>query len=239
MKSLRLAFGFLTILPVQAAGLQPGDLGRSAMWFPLVGLAIGALLAAASAVLGRLFQPLLAAALTVALWAALTGGLHLDGLADCFDGLFAWAAPERRLEIMRDPRLGAFGAIGLTLFLILKVLALASAALNTASFLFAPCLARWLILIVGLQPPARPGGMGADFAVGLKPNVFVIAALLPIVLLIMGTGRTLLAAGLAHGVAFGILGLARSRLGGVTGDVYGLTVELGELSVLLALAAFV
>src|SRR5574341_827680 len=242
MKSFRLALGFLTILPASVTDVRPGDLGRAAMWFPLIGLAIGMLLAAANFVLRLIFQPLLTATLIVALWAALTGGLHLDGLADCCDGLLASTTPERRLEIMRDPRLGSFGVTGLTLFLVLKVLALSSAAPDTSPstallLLFAPSLARWLILVVGLQPSARHAGMGADFSVGLKPYVLLSAAVVPIALLFFGTPRFLLAAGLAHLVTWGIAVLSRARLGGVTGDVFGLTVELGELAVLLTFAA--
>jgi adenosylcobinamide-GDP ribazoletransferase len=244
MKSLRLAVGFLTLLPVEAGASQPGDLGRAAAWFPAVGIVIGAVLAAAHYALGLLFQPLLAAALVVALWATITGGLHLDGLADCCDGLMAPVSRERRLEIMRDPRLGAFGGLGLALFLMLKVLALASASSGGPLaalwlLLFAPCLARWLILIVGLQPTARPGGMGAAFSSGLDSRRLLLAAILPAALLPASPIPGLAAAGVAHAMTMGVIGLARSRLGGVTGDVFGLTLELGELSVLLVFAAFV
>ncbi|MGH8632427.1 MAG: adenosylcobinamide-GDP ribazoletransferase, partial [Burkholderiales bacterium] len=209
------------------------------MWFPVVGFALGALLAVAQALLSRVFPPLLVAALVVALWAALTGGLHLDGLADCCDGLFAAATPERRLEIMRDPRLGAFGSLGLALIVMAKVSTLA--ALTPSSFLlpFAACLARWLILWVARVPAARPGGMGADFALGLASPVFVVAALLPMALVIIGGWRALGAAALAHLLASGIIRLARARLGGVTGDVFGLTVELAELTTLMTFAAAV
>src|SRR5574341_1405919 len=95
-------------------------------------------------------------------------------IADCCDGLLSAATPERRLEIMRDPRLGAFGAIGLVLFLIVKVVAVASlqrletfaTAFPVGEFVLAASLSRWLIVLVALQPQARPGGMGADFARG-------------------------------------------------------------------------
>jgi len=254
---LLLAIGFLTVFPVQTPAPQPGDLGRAGVWFPTVGLILGVVLATAHFVLSQLFSPLLTAALVVALWAALTGGLHLDGLADCCDGLFAAISPERRLEIMRDPRLGAFGGLGLMLFLILKILALASLpplstfhlplsstflhplslALGPSScFLLAPSLARWLILLVARQPSARPGGLGADFALGLTPKVFILAALIPLALILLGGWRALIAAALAHLVAFVVIRLARARLGGITGDVLGLTVELSELAVLLAFA---
>jgi len=250
MNDLLLAIGFLTVFPVQTPAPQPGDLGRAGVWFPTVGLILGVILATAHFLLSQLFSPLLTAALVVALWAMLTGGLHLDGLADCCDGLFAAVSPERRLEIMRDPRLGAFGGLGLTLFLILKILALASLQplstfhlplsssflLPYCSLLLAPSFARWLILLVARQPSARPGGLGTDFALGLTPRVFLLAALIPLALILLGGWRALIAAALAHLVAFVVIRLARARLGGITGDVLGLTVELSELAVLLAFA---
>src|SRR5512141_1600694 len=164
MNGLLFALGFLTSIPVRTPAPQPGDLGRAGVWFPIVGLLLGAILAGAQYALNQVFSPLLSAALLVALWALLTGGLHLDGLADCGDGLLAAVSPERRLEIMRDPRLGTFGGAALILHLLLKTLAVA--ALSGPALIalgLAPALARWLILIVAAQPSARPGGLGADF----------------------------------------------------------------------------
>jgi adenosylcobinamide-GDP ribazoletransferase len=233
----QLALGFLTVLPVHLAGpLQPGDLGRAAFFFPWIGLLLGAALAGAHALLGRSFPPLLAAVLVVALWAFLTGGLHLDGLADCCDGLLVSASRERRLEILRDPRLGTFGGTGLALHLILKTAAVAalSAPWALPALLLAPALARWLILPVARQPMARPGGLGADFALGLGRSSFFAALLLPLALAALGGWRGGLAIALAALAVLAAVRLARLRLGGVTGDVLGLTVELSELAVLIA-----
>lgn len=242
MKQLLLAVGFLTAIPVNTDAPQPGDLGRAALWFPLVGLGLGAVLAAVFYGLSFVFQPFLVSALIVTLWAALTGGLHLDGLADCCDGLLSTTTRERRLEIMRDPRLGSFGVIGLVLVLILKVWAFTFATLDAPAthvllLLFAPSLARWLILPVALQPQARPGGMGADFAAGLSPLLLVLAALVPVGLIALGGLRFIIAAVIALLTTGLIILFARSRLGGVTGDVFGLTVELSELVILLVFAA--
>lgn len=249
MNSLLLALSFLTILPVRVATPAPGAMGRAAFWFPLIGLGLGVILAGTHLALGQLFPPLLATALTVAAWAAITGGLHLDGLADCCDGLLATATPERRLEIMRDPRLGTFGVTGLSLFLILKVLAVASLPSDGSVGPYAPVIylvlatsaSRWLIVLVAQQPLARPGGMGADFKLGLTPAVIGLALLVPLGWVGLGLGLrawSLLAAlGLAHLTTFAIIAVARARLGGVTGDVFGLTVELSELVILLTFAA--
>jgi adenosylcobinamide-GDP ribazoletransferase len=237
---LRLALSFLTSLPVRAPAAPPGSLGRAAPWFPVVGALVGALLAAAWWGLGLVFPPTLGAALVVALWAALTGGLHLDGLADCGDGMLAALPPERRLEIMHDPRLGTFGAISLFLFLLLKVFAVAALpqALPAGylSLLLAPALARWLILLVARQPSARPGGMGAAFSQGLTPGAIGMAAAVPAILAVLGGLQGLAAIVAALLVGGVVMRAARARLGGVTGDVLGLTVELSELAVLLVFA---
>lgn len=252
MTSLLLALSFLTVIPVRGPAPRPGDLGRAALWFPLVGLGMGALLALSNDLLRRVFSLELSAALVVAEWAATTGGLHLDGLADCCDGMLASVPRERRLEIMRDPRLGSFGGIGLTLVLILKTLAIANlysdpppgldaspiAFLSSSlALLLAPAVARWLILPVALAPRARPGGLGADFAAGLTPPIFVLGSILPLGLVVLGGVRGWVALVSAGLVTLGIVLFAKARLGGVTGDVLGLTVELAELSVLLVYSA--
>jgi adenosylcobinamide-GDP ribazoletransferase len=238
MNSLLFALGFLTSIPVRTPGPQPGDLGRAGVWFPFVGLILGAILAGAHYALNLVFSPLLSAALVVALWAALTGGLHLDGLADCGDGLLAAVSPERRLEIMRDPRLGTFGGATLMLYLLLKTFAIASLPVPSfVAFLLSPAIARWLILPVAVQPSARPGGMGEAFKTGLNRTVYVGAAIIPLVLIVAGGWPAVMAVVALHLGALMIVRTARSRLGGVTGDVLGLTVEISELIVLLVFAA--
>lgn len=243
MSGLLHALGFLTILPVRpgtpAAG--QGDisaLGRAARWFPFVGLALGAILAYAHLILMSVFPPLLASGLLVALWAFLTGGLHLDGLADCCDGLFVSASRERRLEIMRDSHLGAFGGIGLTLFLFLKAAAVSALPAGRGSvplsfaLLLAPTLARWVLLPVARLRPARPGGLGDTFAASLTPVTLLLAAILPLALLVVGGRRALAAVGGTIIIAASAAGVVRARLGGVTGDVLGMVIEVSELTVL-------
>jgi adenosylcobinamide-GDP ribazoletransferase len=231
MDALWIAMGFLTTLPVPSHDLAPDAMRRAAPWFPLVGLGIGALLAGVAWAASWLFPPAVTAVLVVALWAALTGALHLDGLADCGDGLLPPVSRERRLEIMRDPRVGAFGATVLVLVLLLKAAALASLAVTWPALLLAPLWARWLLLVAARRPSARPGGMGASLGPVLDARRLALAALLPIVLtggvgvwhwpVIAATGTALLA-------SLGVLWLAQRRLGGVTGDVFGAVVEVSE-----------
>src|SRR5215216_4427900 len=182
MRTLRIAFGLMTTLPFPLLDdWSPGDSGRASVWYPLVGLVIGALtwLTWKGAML--LFPSLVAGIITLLAWVALTGGLHLDGLADCCDGLLASTSVERRLEIMKDPHLGAFGVIGLILVLLLKGATLVTLTPATSlGILLAASLARWCILPAGLLPLARPGGMGADFLSGLRRSFIYMGAVLPV-----------------------------------------------------------
>jgi adenosylcobinamide-GDP ribazoletransferase len=169
----------------------------------------------------------------------LTGGLHLDGLADCFDGLLVVAEPARRLEILRDSRLGAFGGIGLILFLLLKIGAVQSVltAEQGLALVAAAAFARAMIGWVARQPAAREDGLGVVFGGQIRPFFLIVGTLLPNGLLAFMGWRGSLAIVLAVIAVVGITALARQRIGGVTGDVFGLTVEVVELAVLLAFSA--
>jgi adenosylcobinamide-GDP ribazoletransferase len=239
MKSLRTALNLLTTLSFHPPeDWQPGDSGRAALWFPLIGLLIGGLSWLTWSVSARIFPPLVTGILTLGVWVALTGGLHLDGLADCCDGLLVVASPTRRLEIMKDPHLGAFGVIGLTLILMLKAAALSSfSPAASAGICLAASLGRWCILPAGLLPSAHPEGMGADFVSGLQRRSLLLAAILPLGLAVI-LGTTAVVATLAGLLAAAaILALAKARIGGVTGDVFGCVVEIVETVVLLVFAA--
>ncbi|MCC6453365.1 MAG: adenosylcobinamide-GDP ribazoletransferase [Caldilineaceae bacterium] len=234
-----LAATFLTTLPAPKFVVPPGGLGPAGRWFPLVGLLIGLLLWGVQFLAGHFFPALLTGALVVLAWVALTGGLHLDGLADCCDGLLATTSRERRLEILRDPRTGSFGVLGLVLTLLLKVLAvwLVTAMSLPMALIIAPVWARWLLLLAARQPQARPEGLGALFAAGLTPGVIGMAAVLPLFLLTFAGGRGIVGVLLASLAMLALVRLARQRLGGVTGDVYGLVVEVCEVVLLLVFVA--
>lgn len=239
MRSLRNAFGLMTIFPIRLPDdWSAGDSGRAAVWYPLVGLVIGALTWLAWTGARLLFSPLLAGVLALLVWVVLTGGLHLDGLADCCDGLLASVTHEHRLEIMKDPHVGAFGVIGLILVLLLKAAGLASIASDSGfAILLAASLARWCILPAGLIPLARPSGMGADFATGLRRSFIFWGTVIPLTLALLLGARGVLSALAGVGAAALILWFAKSRIGGVTGDVFGMLVEIVETVVLLVFIA--
>ncbi|MDO9300642.1 MAG: adenosylcobinamide-GDP ribazoletransferase [Anaerolineales bacterium] len=236
MRNLKIAFGLMTTLPFRLPDdWQTGDSGRASIWYPFVGLVIGGLTWLIWTGTMRIFPAPVAGILTLIVWVSLTGGLHLDGLADCCDGLLASASVERRLEIMKDPRLGAFGGIGLILNLLLKAAILSALTPETSlGIILAASLARWCILPAGLLPLARPSGMGADFAAGFRRRFIFVGAIFPLGLaLALGTrGVVSLLAGLVAAAL--VLRLAKSRIGGVTGDVFGMTVEVVETVSLLA-----
>jgi adenosylcobinamide-GDP ribazoletransferase len=236
MKGLVAAFAFLTRLPVWRGPLRDVDLGRSVGFFPLVGLVLGFLLTGLAAALPAATPPALAAVLLAALLALLTGGLHLDGVADVFDALGGGRGDRARmLDIMRDSRIGAHGAAALTLLLIAKVAALAAIVerRDLVALLAFGTVARWLAaLLVVLFPYVRAEGLGRAFSGQAgRPQIAIATGVVVVVVAILGPGLIPPALGAAAAVLAFAFWLHR-RLGGLTGDVYGAAIELGEVVML-------
>jgi len=232
------AIRYLTIVPVPGRGHEAAP-GPAAVWFPVVGLGIGGVLVGVDYVATALFAPLLAALVTVTAWKLLTGGLHLDGLADCLDGLTG-RDPAHRLAIMRDSRIGAFGAIGLVLCVLLEVGAVSGidARARVHALLLAPVAGRAVAPLVARVFPAPGGGHGAGFRASVSAPVAAVAlAIAAVVAAVTLRGWGVLALALATALALVVGAFMTRRLGGVTGDVHGATVELAELTVLLTVAA--
>lgn len=233
LAGFRDAVAFLTILPVPGAAAAPS--GIVFAWFPLVGLAIGALLALAGSL--PIHSDVRAFIVLVA-WVLVTGGLHLDGWADCCDGLGATASAERRLQIMRDPRAGSWAIAGVTLLLLGKWIALRAS--TTAWLVAAPVAGRWaMVLAAAWLPLARREGAAVAFRENFGRNHLVIASLFTLavfaVLGALATGSIWFAVILAPAVALTFGRWAAWRLsGGITGDVYGAICELTELACLWA-----
>jgi adenosylcobinamide-GDP ribazoletransferase len=236
MSNLWLAFSFLTTLPLGRLPLLDSRLGKAAMWFPLVGGVLGALFVAVGAVCGKvfLFPPLITSVLVLAAWAWLTGGLHLDGVADCGDGLLVAAPVQRRLEIMQDPRLGSFGAISLFFFLLIKGAALYALEANPLAILMATILSRWVLIpIAAMYPAARPQGMAETLHRELGTTAWKVTFIYPIALVVIGGWPAVVVTATAFGAAWCMACFAHRRIGGMTGDVYGLLIEGTEIAVLL------
>ncbi|MEM7114767.1 MAG: adenosylcobinamide-GDP ribazoletransferase [Chloroflexota bacterium] len=237
MSNFWLAFSFLTTLPVPNFHFDKAKLGQAGLWFPLVGTCLGGLLAGAYWLLSGWLPASITAVLVIMLWAGLTGGLHLDGLADCCDALLAPVSPARRLEILRDPRLGTFGAVGLLLVLLLKITAVSHLTTPVIPFLLATVLARWCVLPLARLPQARKEGFGVAFAADLTNNIVAGAAILPLIIIGWAIWVGGLTAVLATIIPLSVAGLITRfgyrRLEGATGDLFGLVIEGVETAVLV------
>jgi adenosylcobinamide-GDP ribazoletransferase len=226
------AVTFLTIVPLgRLIELDESDVARGALFFPLVGAGIGAAVGLAAIALDDVLPVFAAAALVVALEALLTGVMHLDALADTADGLGA-GTRERALEIMRDARIGSFGAVALVLDLLVKVAAVVAVVE----------LERTILLLVAVWAVGRSAPLVlALFLTYARPDPGSGRTLTD------GAGRVRLLLGIAVGIAFAIVAggsrapallaaaatcvvlcglVARTRFGGVTGDVLGASVEV-------------
>ncbi|GLQ47186.1 adenosylcobinamide-GDP ribazoletransferase [Dyella lipolytica] len=238
MRSLLAAIGFLTRLPVPADVFDDERAKAASLaWYPLVGLLLGALLSALAWLL-RDTPSLLSSGLVVVAWVALTGALHLDGLADSAD---AWIGGlgdrEKTLAIMKDPRCGPAGVVALVLALLLKFAALASLpVVPWSALLLAPLLARaGLTALFLTMPYVRGGGLGTVLTNAPRGTCFVALAITA-GLCLLGGWRGLLALAAAT-LVFGVWRMAcLRRLGGFTGDTAGALAEMVEVAVLVVLA---
>ena len=236
---------FLTIFPA-SRNLESGpkDINDSRAFYPAVGLLMGLLLLGVEEGSSRLFSEPLTAAFLVAAMVIVTRALHLDGLMDVCDGVFGGFTPERRLEIMRDSRVGAFGVAGGVTVLLLKYGALAALlglpgpGKEEALLLF-PALSRWtMVVLLGSFPYVRTQGLGSPFhgsGIRVTTGVAGLTALAASFLLggFAGLGLFFGAVALAW-----IMGWAMAKaLGGLTGDTYGATNEVIETVVIIAATA--
>lgn len=237
LNAARMAFGFLTVLPVpQKKEWSDLDFGWSALFYPLTGALIGLGAAGSFLLLSAVFERPISAFLTLIVWILLSGGLHWDGLADCFDGFGCSASPERRLEIMKDPRLGTYGALGIFCSLIMKWLCIQFLPDGNLLILF-PLIgasARWSMLFLLQRKPANPNGLAAMLQKHCPKRIALYAAPLPL-LLAAAYGKTGFLYLLLNLILTELLGLtAQKKIGGINGDVLGFSIELAEIVLLLA-----
>lgn len=233
-----LALTFLTKIPwpgtMQA---EPQDLARAMFWFPWVGAILGLVYLGAWTGFNALLPAPASAALLVCLTVLLTGGLHLDGLADTFDGLGGGQNPEERLRIMKDSRVGAFGVMSLVLVLLAKFALFMAAGQKgvQADFLLFPIVSRWgMVYLAYLSRYARPeGGLGEAMTNKITRRTAVGATLstLVLVLLIFRFKGLVVLVG-AEVVVWLLVRFFNRKLGGITGDVLGAVNELVEVAVL-------
>ncbi len=235
-RDLRAALGWLTVLPV---GRTASD-ARPIRFFPLVGLGLGLVGGIVAALGARLTETPLAelvvGALVVGTWAVLTRLLHWDGLADCADGLLGGSTPERRLEIMRDSHVGAFGAVAIMFVLLVQVVAVATlvASGDMLEIVLAPVVGRVAASVaLWTNAPARADGLAHTLSGHDGIRGWIVAGI-PLLLVFarpeFATAPVVIAGLL---LAFFVPRVLASRVGGVTGDIVGAAVLIVESAVLV------
>lgn len=244
-RPLLIALQFMTRLPLRLEPApRPEELGRSLLWYPLVGVLLGGCLWLLNQILDAILDhgalPL-RAGLILVVWVAATGAMHLDGLADSAD---AWMGAsgnrERMLAIMKDPHVGSGAVTAVVLVLVLKFAALWSLleAGQGVNLLLPPLLARTAILALFVSTPyARPGGIGSAHAAQLPRALAVVIAMLTLSGVLLLLRRSGVCAAVTAVLIFLLLRASFvRRLGGTTGDTAGAMIELIEAGVLAAMS---
>jgi adenosylcobinamide-GDP ribazoletransferase len=245
-RAFLIAGRFLTRLPLPDPGAVSGpDVGRSLAFYPLVGVAIGLLVWVTGRLLVASGLPSidLAAVLLLVAWVWLTGGMHLDGLADTADAWIGGLGDRgRTLEIMKDPRSGPFAVMALVLVLLCKWSAIATllGRSATACLVWIPAIARAQLPILFLTTPyLRPKGMGSGVAAYLRPVAALSGPVLVLSISWLFLGRQAIFLALATALVFLLWRHSMmARLGGFTGDTAGALVELSEALMLVTAVLF-
>jgi adenosylcobinamide-GDP ribazoletransferase len=236
---LRRAFAFLTLYPLRASDTwTPATLGSSMVYYPIVGALIGMALWVLFVLLSGLFAAPIVNVLLLAGLVFVTGGLHIDGLADTIDGLNGGYSREETLQIFKDVHVGAMAVVSVVLVLLLKY-----ACLNQLSYdamlpalILMTTLSRYaMVQLACFSPYARPsGGLGEPFVQGIRQEHFATALGFTFLLVAFFGGVRGIMIGTLVGLAtLGYQTYCRRRLGGITGDVLGASNELNEALVLL------
>jgi adenosylcobinamide-GDP ribazoletransferase len=237
----RAALGLLTIVPAGSVPLDASALRSAPAWFPFVGGLVGAVAAGVLVLVEPLLGSAYATALALTASAIASGALHHDGLADSADGLGArGGGPERRLAAMRDPGIGAYGALALIAFALLSLLALAqlAPAKAFAAIVTGHVLGRWSTLPqLAWLAAAREGGLGASF--GANSVAVLVGSGIAAVIALAACGIAPAAAALAGAAlaAAAVAAIAAWSVGGRTGDTLGASVLVTEVVVYSVLAA--
>jgi len=239
--SIRHAWAFLTRLPGGAHPAGERELGASVPWFPAVGAVIGLLLGLVWVAMGELVAPLTAATITVAAGVVMTGAFHEDGLADTADSLGGYT-PERRLAIMKDSRVGTFGALALVFSVLIGVFTLASLepVEGLVALVMAHAVGRSVATLVMVTTPAATAtGLGQSYSAYLPRSAVLAMGAIIAGCSVVGGPAGVVGYLLALTGAGLLVVLARRAYGGTTGDVLGAVEQVGEMAVLSAAARLV
>jgi adenosylcobinamide-GDP ribazoletransferase len=242
-EQFRIALGFLTILPVdRSLEVTPVRLGRSMALYPAVGLVLGLGLVVLDSLLGALIPRAVLDCLLLLILIVATGALHLDGIADLFNGLVNGKNRPGKIEAIQDRRGGAMGVVGLVMLLLLKYLCLFNLPMSvkSAGLIFMPAVGRWVqvVLAVSCRHPRGRESSGAVYLeyAGERELLIACGSLIAVALVLFGMEGIFLIFLLGIATIL-LIKFFEMRLGGVNGDVLGASSELMEVfSLLLVLA---
>lgn len=237
MKSLLLAFQFLTIIPIRIKQIDNKKMAWGMFWFPVVGLFIGLVLVGANHILSFLnIEQFISAIILIVLLVFFTGGIHLDGVADTADALLSRKNKEEMLKIMRDPHIGVMGVVGIICVLLLKISFLSSinSSIRPLSLILMCSLSRWaMVFLMYVFPYARNEGKAKVFIEGVNMKIFIFATIAVLLVSVFAGKLIGLIAFVIVLISIYIIGkLISKKLGGITGDVLGAVNELTEIIVL-------
>ena len=238
------ALRFLTIIPLpRRREISPEEIGRSVVYFPVVGVIIGLILAGLNWLLGLVLPSAIVNVLLIVCLVIISGALHLDGLVDTCDGIGGHKTVEERWQVMHDSRAGGFGVIGACCLLLVKYISLNSVPepLLVTTLMLMPILSRWAIVYaICVYPSARASSLGKIVKQEASRQRFIIATVITL-LLAIGSAR------LTNTVYFYLVGLAimfgiwvivmavasylKHKFSGLTGDTYGAINEIAEVCV--------
>jgi len=240
MKRFFLAIEFLTILPVKAKADYEKDLAGAMAYFPLVGLLLGSGLFGVNALLAKAsLNSFLINTILVSLLVIITGGLHLDGLADTADAFFSRKDKIRMLEIMRDSSLGVMGVLSLIIIILMKLAVLSSldSGIKAGILILMCVLSRYaLVLAVFLFPSARAEGKAKVFIDSVDKKIFFVACSQSVIFSFILAGfQGLIVFGLVTLLTFILGRYIIRKINGITGDTLGAISELTEVFVLLTM----
>lgn len=232
------ALQFLTTIPIPwQRKTVPEELGRSGVYFPIIGLIIGLILAGLSLLFGLILPPMVATALLVVSLVVLSGALHLDGFADTCDGIAGHKTVETRWQVMHDSRAGGFGIVGVVLLLLVKYVSLSSIPQSSliTTLVLMPVLSRWaMVYAIFAYPYARPSGLGKEFKQGTNWLRFTVATLITLIIAVVMARLIGLAVMLMVWVfTVAVAAYLKSKFAGLTGDNYGAINEMAEVGVLI------
>lgn len=241
MKKMVYAFRFLTTLPIRwKENENLEDVAKSVSYFPFVGLFIGILNAIIFKFLIQVISAEFASLITIIWWIIITGGLHLDGIADSADGLFGGRTPQKRLDIMKDSRIGTYGVLAVTITLLLKIFLIRELNLiNTSQcynlLIISPVIGRWnSVFLIFTFKTARKDGLGNFFKQNITIKNLIFALLFTTITVYLFFGIPGLATLYIVTIISSFISLfVLNKIGGLTGDIYGSLCEMAEIFALI------